>query len=95
VLRPGGRCLATCFLLDAEAKRMIAEGRSAIEFGHRVGEAYANSAEVPESVIGFDADDLLGWTAERGLGLVSSSAGWWSGRHPYASYQDILVLEKR
>jgi SAM-dependent methyltransferase len=94
VLRPGGRCLATCFLLDAEARRGIAEGRSAIEFGHRVDEAYANSAEVPESVIGFDAEELLGWVRDRGFSLMSSSAGWWSGRHPYTSYQDILVLGK-
>jgi len=94
VLRPGGRCVSTCFMLNPETEALIAQGKSAQPLSHQFGETYATDPNVPEAVSGFQESQLLQWYKERGFVLRGKYYGAWSGRTPFTSAQDILVHQK-
>lgn len=85
VLRPGGRLLATFFLLDAASREALRAGRTAIAFADAEGEvAYADAA-VPEEAVAYDE----GWVRAR-IDVRSVHPGTWRGDCG-RSFQDIVV----
>jgi SAM-dependent methyltransferase len=94
VLRPGGRCLTTCFLLEKESERLIRKGKSTQKLVHPFDDCFASNTKAPENAIGFKENLLLGWIAERGLNLTHKFYGSWCGRPRVLDYQDILVCAK-
>jgi SAM-dependent methyltransferase len=94
VLRPRGKFLLSCFLLNAESSHLIAEGRSTIALVHALDECFVAIPGVPEDAVGFEERRLLGWIAERNFLLRSKHYGSWCGRLKFKSYQDFLVYEK-
>jgi SAM-dependent methyltransferase len=92
VLRPGGRLLATFFLLDDGARRRLAEGRAAIAFAHEHWPASFSDPDTPEAAVAYDE----GWVLER-LGahglrpLAPPRPGTWSGRPDAEGFQDVIV----
>jgi hypothetical protein len=94
VLRPGGNCLTTCFLLNEESEALIRGEKSTQPSVHPLNECFTFSPEVPEAVIAFKEQLLLGWIAERGFTLRSKYYGKWCNRLKSTSYQDILVYGK-
>lgn len=94
VLKPGGRCLATCFLRTPESIALIEQGRSHFHLVHPVGDGYTSNPEVPEDAIGFDEPEFLGWVGSRGLAVAEKYDGSWCGRPVTVSFQDILILRK-
>ncbi len=94
VLRPGGRCLCTLFLLNDESERQISAGKSSQNLVHPLGECFTACAELPESAIGFPEASVLRWVAERRLNVVAQYDGSWCGRARSTSYQDMLILRK-
>lgn len=96
VLRPGGRCLISFFLLNGESLRLIQEDRSTIALRHPIGPAHVLSPEKPEAAIGFDEDYVTGLYNRVGLEIRSPIYyGWWCGRGEYLSCQDLIVAFKR
>ena len=95
VLRPGGRSLATWFLLNQDAETLIGGGRSAIEFRHTLpGCAVANPV-VPEEAVAYAESAMLAAYRRHALELmVPLQYGSWCGRSEYLSYQDICVVRK-
>jgi SAM-dependent methyltransferase len=95
VLRPGGRLLATFFILNDESNRLKNSERSHFSFAHR-GDCYAvANPEVPEHAIAFDEEFLL--AQARTVGLIVAKPiyyGAWCGRTSFVSYQDIVVAQK-
>lgn len=94
VLRPDGRCLCTCFLLDDEARQLLATGKGTERLIHLVGDGFTSDPELPEKAIGFDSRSFNEWLAAARLDAGLCLLGGWCGRERYASYQDILVLER-
>ena len=95
VLKPGGRCLCTAFLLNEEAEGLIAAGKSAEEMVFRIDDYFSTSLEVPERATGFSEGRFLQWCRERELTVSETYYGCWCGRSEFLSYQDILLLDKR
>jgi len=93
-LRPGGRCLTTCFLLDGESEGLIREGKSTQNLVHPFDDCFSADPKIPEAAIGFKEKLLLGWIAERGLILTHKCYGTWCGRSRALDHQDILVYKK-
>ena len=95
VLRPGGRMLATFFVLDDEAERRIRAGGAVYDFrvardGHRVVDP-----DDPEYAVAYDEADVLAALSRHGLELVPPvHHGGWSGRPSAESFQDIVVAAK-
>ncbi len=95
VLRPGGRLLATFFLLDGAARRRLAEGTTAIAFPHEHWPAAFADAALPEAAVAYDE----AWVRERlgahGLRVRSEPVrGTWSAGRGGPGFQDALVAER-
>jgi SAM-dependent methyltransferase len=95
VLRPGGRLVATFFLLDGEARRLQADGQPVIRFRHEHWPVMTADADEPEAAVGYDE----GWVRDRfgvhGLTLQEPVRhGSWSGRPAAESFQDAVVARR-
>jgi SAM-dependent methyltransferase len=93
VLRGGGRCVVTGFLLrrGSIARDQRADG---LDFLHPLDDAWSASAQLPEIGIAFEAERFEQWVDEAGLDLAEFHRGEWHGEGPGIAYQDVIVLEK-
>jgi SAM-dependent methyltransferase len=94
VLKHGGRCLMTFFLLNAESEALIRAGSSTLDFRHRVyGCLTVNSAR-PEAAIAYSEDRIRTLLSKHELMTVDPIRyGSWCGRKDYVSYQDMLIAK--
>lgn len=95
VLKTGGRCLISFFLLNEESLKLIADDKSTIDLRHEFGPARALSRERPELAIGFEEDYVTRVYRQLGLGIKEPIYyGSWCGRSEYLSFQDLIVAVK-
>lgn len=97
VLRPGGRCFITWFVLDEETRRLTAEHRSTLGFHWPQGEAWAADQRAVEIATGYDEPWVRAAYARAGFTLTHDIIrGWWPGReraaHP--NYQDFIIARR-
>jgi SAM-dependent methyltransferase len=91
VLRPGGVCVASYFLLDDEARAAIDAGRSFMSFGveHPSGVCRLHDAARPEAAVALDEAFVRRLHDRAGLRVRDLRRGyWWSGR---ADDQDVVT----
>jgi SAM-dependent methyltransferase len=95
VLRPGGRCLVTYFLLNQESRKLIGEGASIHDFRHELPGCFAKRSDVPEAAVAYDEDVVREAFGRRGLLIAEPIRyGWWCGRERSLSKQDIVIASK-
>jgi SAM-dependent methyltransferase len=95
VLKPGGRCLLTYFLLNDEVKALLAAGKGSIAFDHEVAGTRVQQPRCPEAAVAFPADDIVRLLAERGIAVVEPIHwGNWCGRARHLSYQDVVIARR-
>lgn len=95
VMRPGGRVLATFFLLTPEVEASVDAGKSRIGFAHRREGHRLDKAEHPEAAVAYPADDITALFARNGFTVVDKvHRGSWSGLPDGLSFQDIVVVER-
>jgi SAM-dependent methyltransferase len=92
VLRPGGRCFATYFLIDAEAVRVMG-GHGG--FGFDQGDQLVVDERVPERAVAFREEQVRELHERAGLPIESVHHGSWSGRQPYTTFQDVVLSVRR
>jgi SAM-dependent methyltransferase len=86
VLAPGGRMLATFFVLDPDASS------PALAFGPVAdGMAVVVDPALPEEAVAYEAEWVLEALRAAGLELVALHAGTWTGRPDGLSFQDLVV----
>ncbi|MCX7819362.1 MAG: class I SAM-dependent methyltransferase [Kiritimatiellae bacterium] len=91
VLRPGGRCFATFFLLTPESEAVIERGGGQVRFAERFGEDRVVSREDPEGAIAFPERYVRGAFERRGLRIRDPIPyGRWADRDG-PTLQDIVV----
>lgn len=96
VLKPGGRCFTTWFLLNEESERLIDAGRSTIALPYRFHGCRVTSLKVPEVAIAHSEEDVFASYRRYDLDLrIPPGYGSWCGRSQYLSFQDICVATKR
>lgn len=95
VLRPGGRMLATFFLLNAEALAQVDRPDCRFPFTHK-GPGYRTTRpDRPEAAVAYAEGDVRRWLAGAGLTLREPIAfGNWCGRADTRDGQDLLVAVK-
>src|SRR5207249_11780290 len=94
VLARNGRCLITYFLLNEESQRLIAAGRSTLDFEHDHGAYRTVSLEKPELAVAFDEGWIMSRYGPVGLRIKRVELGSWCGRRDHLSYQDLILAEK-
>jgi SAM-dependent methyltransferase len=94
VMRPGGRCLISYFLLNKESVRLMAGPNAARRFHHRDRMTMRDEPDGGDTVA-FDEGSILGLYAAHGLRPIGPvHYGSWCGREEYLSSQDIIVATK-
>ncbi len=86
VLRPGGRLLATFFLLDEGSRTVIAHGDSALRFLDPEQQVAVVSDDAPEEAVAYDE----AWVRQRLDVREPIHRGTWRGGEG-RSFQDIVV----
>jgi SAM-dependent methyltransferase len=94
-LKPHGRLLCTCYLMDDSALAMVRAGRSAIGFPNDFGSYRLQKVSMPEFAVAFDKNYFLQSANEAGLNLKGKiKPGSWRNEGGHTG-QDLVVLEKR
>jgi len=96
VLKPGGRCLHTAFVLDAAALTAVREGTDGPRLRHEVDGFMTSDLRHMEDAVGIPEDKFQSMYQAAGLEELEIYRGTWAPRTgPTLSYQDILVACKR
>jgi SAM-dependent methyltransferase len=96
VLKPGGTCLITWFLLNPESEGLVKEGRSTLDFVHPVEGCLTVDPDVPEKAIAYQEAYVMDRYATLGLDMAQPvQRGSWCGRARYVSYQDMCIARRR
>jgi SAM-dependent methyltransferase len=95
VLKEGGKCLISFFLLNAEALEMIERGKSTLNFKYQIGNHRTVNPKVPEDAVCYDESFILTLYSKCGLSIKGPiHYGSWCNRDNYLSYQDIIFAKK-
>jgi SAM-dependent methyltransferase len=94
VLRPGGSCLLTFFLLTPEAEAGIGAGTSAFDFSHPIEGGMTTDPRQPENAIAIRTDELRALLGAAGLSVRAIHPGSWSDPGRQATLQDIVVADR-
>jgi|SRR5579863_5523331 SAM-dependent methyltransferase len=95
VLRPGGRCLITWFVLNRESEALLSQGKSSIDVPHLVGECRIGNLLVPEEAVAHPEFKILGYYRNAGFVVEPPVRyGSWCGRTTFLSFQDICITHK-
>ena len=96
VLKKGGRCFITYFLLNKGSLDLINTGASSLNFKHRLegyeDECHLNDIDIPEAAVSYSLKYIEELYKENDLEIVSPVRyGSWCGRKEFLSYQDIIL----
>ena len=95
VLKTGGRCLITFFILNEESLRLIRAGRSQLDFKYDLGGCLSTDINRPEAAIAYDEGIVTGLFEKNRLTIYPSIYyGSWCGREKFFTYQDLIVAKK-
>ncbi|WP_146175449.1 class I SAM-dependent methyltransferase [Paraconexibacter algicola] len=93
-LKPGGRVLATFFLLNDTSRTLIEDGVAHFPFLDAEEEVAILDEAMPEEAVAY-ADEWVFRTLRRhGLTLIGLHPGSWCGREEHLSFQDVIVAER-
>lgn len=96
VMRPGGTCLLTFFLLTPEAEREVEAGRAMLDFRHPVEGGKTTDPRIPEEAIAFRVEELRALLDEAGLRVREPlHHGLWANAPGGRTLQDIVVAERQ
>lgn len=95
VLTPGGRLMATFFLLNDESRTALEAGTPRLELPYRTDRFWAHSEACPEVAIAFRHDIVMAMLEEAGLTVDRMAPGDWVPRTDESlSYQDIIFARR-
>lgn len=96
VLKGGGRCLITFFLLNQESLALMESGASTIVFKHALDGCRVKERGTPEVAVAYPEDTIRTLYQRYGLEIEEPiHYGAWPGRRERLGYQDIVVASKR
>lgn len=96
VLRPGGRVLATWFVLTPEAEALVEKGESDVAFEAREPGLWLSDRREAEAAVAYDPNNVAGLYRDADLEIAEPIRyGRWSGRRDGLSYQDIVVARRQ
>jgi SAM-dependent methyltransferase len=94
VLRPGGRSLATWFLMTPENAALVERGQSEIAFEPHGGDVWLADAREPETAVAHELEAVRELYARAGLEIDEPiRPGTWSGGEGL-SYQDLVIAHR-
>ena len=95
VLKSGGTCLITFFLLNEESNQLIQSGKSTINFRYPLNGCVIANQNMPEDAIAYDEAVVRELFERNGLKVtLPIHYGSWCGRQTFLTYQDLILATK-
>lgn len=95
VIKPGGRCFATFFLLNEESMNLMESGASSIDFPHDLGEYRIKDKNTPENAVAYPERAIRDLHEKHHLHIEEPMHyGSWCGRKEFLDYQDTVISHK-
>jgi ubiquinone/menaquinone biosynthesis C-methylase UbiE len=96
VLKSGGRCIITFFILNQQSEKLIIEGQSTLNFHFTIQPGCKTTTENdPEAAIAYDEESVISLFEKYGLKINKPILyGSWCNRDNYLSYQDLIFAVK-
>lgn len=95
VLKKGGKCLITFFLLNEESVKLIKEGKSIQPFVYELDGFWTTMKNLPEAAIAYDEKYIKKLYEKNELSILEPIFyGSWSGRKNFTAPQDIIIAKK-
>jgi ubiquinone/menaquinone biosynthesis C-methylase UbiE len=96
VLKPGGRCVITFFILNNESDKLVQSGNSSLDFKIKIEEGCLTTNEkFPEAAIAYHEDLVLKLFKKYDLTINTPIYyGNWCKRDNALTYQDIIIATK-
>ena len=95
VLKKGGTCMITFFLLNEESVDLINSGRSSQDFKYEVNGCLTTNESLPEAALAYNEEFIRKLFVKYGLVIAQPiSYGNWCKRQNFLSYQDLIIAEK-
>lgn len=98
VLKPKGRCLISCFLLNPKSLEMIKKNIAMFNFQYEVNGGLTTNKETPESTVAYYETTMRSMFTQNRLNIIEPIrfGGWSQGKPsaPSAALQDIIVAVK-
>lgn len=95
VMRQGGRCFATFFIIDENSEAFLKQSKTPF-FAYEYEEYYLHDQQVKDANIAYKTSFIDQHLKAAGLKIEAQHPGWWAGRDRAASvdFQDVLILKK-
>jgi SAM-dependent methyltransferase len=93
VLRPGGRCLMTFFVLNDASLESARAGNASRSFAHEGDGYFYDVREHPEGAVAYREENILAFLDRAGFQPQTIHYGRWSGRRSDVG-QDIVVATR-
>ncbi len=95
VLRRGGRCLISFFLLNEASRGLLEAGKSSIQMVSGSGPCWTVNSGDPEMATGYEEDFVRSLYDKYNLEIKHPiQYGSWCGRTDFLSYQDLILAFK-
>jgi SAM-dependent methyltransferase len=92
VLKQGGQCFVSFYLLDDEARRNICAGISAFDFKGMVNGCRVQREDAPEKAVAYEEDRVRALFGQSNLPITAVLRGEWSSTK--AQLQDIVIASR-
>jgi len=95
VLKTGGRCLISFFILNKESLELVNANKSTLDFKYEMGKYRTINANMSEDAVCYDESFILCLYEKHGLKINEPiHYGSWCERRNFLSYQDIIIATK-
>jgi ubiquinone/menaquinone biosynthesis C-methylase UbiE len=95
VLKTGGRCLISFFLLNERSVALMRANKTTINLNINLGSCWVADAIDPEAVTGYEEDFVRAVYDRYNLEIKEPvHYGAWCGRGTFLSYQDLILAFK-
>jgi SAM-dependent methyltransferase len=96
VLKPGGRCLITWFLLHETSRKLCTNEKSQLNFQFDFGDYRSTHKRIPEYAVAYEEDFVISLYLRNSLvPRLPPYYGLWCGRERGVSFQDIIVATRK
>jgi len=93
-LKPGGRLLATFFLLNDTSRALIEQGTAHFPFLDPGEHVAVLDEAMPEEAVAYADEWVFATLRRHGLTLTGLHPGSWCGREEHLSFQDVVIAER-
>ena len=94
VMRSGGKCLVTFFMVNDDILKKMDRGETNFVFKHSYGDYLLMDKNVKEANIAYEENYLQKLYDKYGLKKTAVYYGQWSNSDDFVSFQDVVILSK-